>query len=233
MSRAAIRNLVSVGIIALGVLCFLGWDSWVLTVSSGPHPAGIPVGVLGFLFVPVGLLGLVGVNIFAGGPLDPRRDGGQTEAAGAQRPQKRGAANELYDFDPPDGWEVGPESGGTLAICPTTEADWNANMFFDVGEDQEARSLAAAVDDLAASLLARKDQFELLGKEMRTHGSGFPYGVIRYRHRDGEVRHCDHEMIVPMKDGLVLFILASTAEAVAAKYDPIFDRVIESLSIES
>ena len=74
MSRGMIRMLVSGGLLVLGIVCFALWDQYELVSGTGPYVHGISVGFLGFLFVPAGILRLAGVNLFAGGPLDKRRD---------------------------------------------------------------------------------------------------------------------------------------------------------------
>jgi hypothetical protein len=66
MTRQQKRTLASLGVAVLGGwFTYLG-NSW--TVS------GCPIWVLGVVFAGAGILGLCGVNVFAGGPLDVNND---------------------------------------------------------------------------------------------------------------------------------------------------------------
>jgi hypothetical protein len=72
MSRGAMRVLASLFAIGTGlvfVFCMPN-DVW----KVGGPGGGIPVPYLGYFFAAVGVLGLCGVNVFLGGPLDKRHD---------------------------------------------------------------------------------------------------------------------------------------------------------------
>jgi hypothetical protein len=127
---------------------------------------------------------------------------------------------------------VEEEPSDTIAaICPEVEADWMANISFDVRIDEELgfRGLRLAMSEYAENLRKRKKYFELISREVRWHPNGFEFGDIRCRHNDGVTQLLDREVLVPLRDRRTLFILASTAEAVASKYEPIFDHVLGSL----
>lgn len=76
MTRCTLRSLAS--------FAFLGVGLWMSTWSMRSTVHGVPAPIAGWLFAVTGALGLLGVNVFAGGPLDRKRD-------------------EIYNSDPDEG----------------------------------------------------------------------------------------------------------------------------------
>ena len=73
MPRAVQRALCSVVGIIAGVLMALFGKGYVLG-HSYPPGRGLPLPYFGYFLAGLGVLGLVGVNVFIGGPLDKRFD---------------------------------------------------------------------------------------------------------------------------------------------------------------
>jgi hypothetical protein len=68
MSRRGYRAFSLVFLFGLaGFLIYLGFDGWVINRS-------LPAQYIGYLIAVCGVLGMCGVNIWSGGPLDPRKD---------------------------------------------------------------------------------------------------------------------------------------------------------------
>jgi hypothetical protein len=64
--RQTMRLITSLVIIAFGVAFVVYYKDWTLKT--------VPVPYVGYAFIAVGVLALLGVNVFYGGPLDKRRD---------------------------------------------------------------------------------------------------------------------------------------------------------------
>ena len=136
-----------------------------------------------------------------------------------------------YDFQAPAGWEVINEAGGTLVVCPDVEMDWTANMHFEMRKDRGDRTLPQMIEDLAGNLPSHKSQFQLLASGVAELPDGGACGFVEYVHRDGALVLRDRETLIPLKPPAVLFVLSSTADALAAKYTPIFEAAINSLQL--
>jgi hypothetical protein len=86
MTRRTKRAIAQVFLLAFaGFLIVLGFSGWLVGPAGGEGV--LPAQYLGFFLLAYGLLGLLGVNIWYGGPLDPRRDPPkQDEAPRGPRP---------------------------------------------------------------------------------------------------------------------------------------------------
>ena len=60
------RFLVSLGMLVLAGWFVYLWDGWTI--------GGMPIAIVGGIIGVCAVLGLCGVNVFAGGPLDRNRD---------------------------------------------------------------------------------------------------------------------------------------------------------------
>jgi hypothetical protein len=73
MSRPFLRVLVSLAFIAAGADLYLYYDGYVFSYSVTGQ-GGTPAPYVGVGLMIIGALGLLGVNVFRGGPLDARND---------------------------------------------------------------------------------------------------------------------------------------------------------------
>jgi hypothetical protein len=139
------------------------------------------------------------------------------------------------DIPYPKGWSARELSqlDGLLIICPTTDADWQANVFVELRPVAHKRSLSDSLDSLAKELKERKHGFVQLDKRIATHPRGFEYGVIDYTCKDVTgLALLEHEVILPLSGDRRLYLLFSTAEAVKEKYEPIFEQMLEALRVQ-
>ena len=75
MSRGALRVLASLFAIGAGLVFVFCMPNYVWKVGGPGAPGGgLPVPYLGYFIAAIGVLGLCGVNVFIGGPLDKRHD---------------------------------------------------------------------------------------------------------------------------------------------------------------
>ena len=75
MSRSAQRMFMNVAAIVGGVLLAVLMPNYVLKWGGAGSPTpGLPMPIFGGLVALIGVLGACGVNVYAGGPFDKRRD---------------------------------------------------------------------------------------------------------------------------------------------------------------
>jgi hypothetical protein len=136
-----------------------------------------------------------------------------------------------YSFQHPPTWlvEVIPDVNGILVMCPTIEADWQANAFFELRSDSGNRSVAKMLEDLVLNLKKEKSGFALLSSDVFTHPSGLQAGRIEYTHNSDGTKLYDCETVIVIEDNNILFVLTSTASSVKQKYDPIFLKMVDSI----
>lgn len=134
-------------------------------------------------------------------------------------------------YERPSGWSEEAVQGGTLLLAPDPEQDWQANIFIETRKNEISRDLQAAMLDHLASLRQTKRITKVLGTDVVTLSVGVTAAVIKYLHEsDGTILR-EREVMVPVGTGFVIFVLTSTAEALADKYDPIFDRFLSTLRL--
>ena len=73
MSRGTLRTLFCLTAIVGGILTAVFLGDYVVNPGLSPA-AGTPLPYFGYGLAALGGLGLCGVNVFIGGPLDPRHD---------------------------------------------------------------------------------------------------------------------------------------------------------------
>lgn len=137
-----------------------------------------------------------------------------------------------FSFSYPSTWavEAVPEMNGVLLLAPDIEHDWQANMFFEWGLRHPSHSAERMLSDLATEISTRKPDYVYRSSGITTLGSGLEAGVLEYDHTNEGTPLIDREVLIPARDARMLFVTASTAKAAARKYQPIFDRVLNSVS---
>jgi hypothetical protein len=132
-------------------------------------------------------------------------------------------------YERPAGWSEESAEGGTLLLAPDLEQDWQANIFVETRKDELSRDLQTAMRDHLASLHQAKKITKVLRTEVVTLESGPMAAVIQYVHDSDGMALQEREVMVPMGDGAVAFVLTSTVDSLASKYDRLFDRFLASL----
>jgi hypothetical protein len=132
-------------------------------------------------------------------------------------------------FAPPKGWTMEEVQGGLLIISPTIEANWQANLFLQVRQDNENRSLDEAMAEYIRNLKSQKHQFRDVNRAVENHLNGFRFGRIDYTcvQQETELRQC--EWLIELEGTKRLFVFASSASSLWPKYQPIFREFIDSL----
>lgn len=132
-------------------------------------------------------------------------------------------------YERPAGWSEESAEGGTLLLAPDLEQDWQANIFVETRKDDLSRDLQSAMRDHLASLRQTKKITKVLRTDVVALELGLVAAVIQYIHESDGMALQEREVMIPMGDGAVVFVLTSTVEALASKYDRVFDRFLASL----
>ena len=135
-------------------------------------------------------------------------------------------------FDAPAGWSVEDlaQEHGVLLMAPNEEANWQANIFLELREDAGNRSLDQALADLSVSLEGRKSRYKELRRSTKRTAKGLEFGLLEYSHEASGVSLVEREAIFTVRGKSRLFVLTSTAKSVEAKYTPIFDAFLSSVT---
>ena len=138
------------------------------------------------------------------------------------------------DIPYPKDWSARELSqlGGLLLICPTTESDWQANVFVELRASGLKRSLSDSLDVLEKELKERKHGFKLSDRRIADRDHDYEYGVIDYTCKDVTgLTLAEHQVVIPLPGGKQLLLLFSTAESAKEKYEPIFEQMLEALHV--
>lgn len=133
-------------------------------------------------------------------------------------------------FSVPRNWTREDVSGGTLLMAPTTEKDWQANIFVEPRVDREHRTLEQAINDLVPNLKSRKVGFKELSRSIKRTSSGLEYALLEYSHSSQGVPLVDSEAVVALPGNIRVFVLLSTEQSLRAKYGPVFDAFLEAMA---
>lgn len=140
----------------------------------------------------------------------------------------------IYAFSYPETWivEQVPDMNGVLLIAPYEEANWQANMFFEIVIDSKNRGLTRFVAETIPHIRERKKNFRLLRSYEAELPTGARAGIFEYTHFfDAEL--IEWEAMVEIEEDSYLMILASTATVVQDKYQPVFESVLNSIEIST
>jgi len=122
---------------------------------------------------------------------------------------------------------------GLLIVCPTTESDWQANVFVELRSEGRGKATSDLVDSRIKELKERKRNFKLVDQRVSQHPRGFECGVIDYTCDDvGGAHLTEHQVIVRLPDERRLYLLFSTADSNKQKYEPIFEQMLDALRIK-
>jgi hypothetical protein len=134
------------------------------------------------------------------------------------------APDRSYSFNYPRSWSVEhiAQINGFILMAPSQEANWRANLFFEVRVDSESRTIEKAVNDLIPILRSRKSDFKLVRVSDIKLQSGRVAKRIEFTHSKNGVALTEWEILVPMNNNKILFILAATVTRLKEKYQPSF-----------
>ena len=135
------------------------------------------------------------------------------------------------EFEPPPGWTTEDIQGGLLLLASEIEGGWQANLFLEVRDDPDARSLEQAIDELVPNLRASKQGFREVSRTIETHPNGFRIARVEFTCVNQETAITEWEIVIELGQEKRLFVLASSASGLWGKYQPIFERFIKSLRI--
>ncbi|MDR1190673.1 MAG: hypothetical protein LBK60_03275 [Verrucomicrobiales bacterium] len=137
-------------------------------------------------------------------------------------------------FTPPGAWAVEDlaKLNGVLMLAPSVEANWQANIFLELREDKENRTLERSLADVSGNLKSRKNQYRELSRSVKRTARGVPYALLEYsQHPNSGPELLEWEVIVPLQGTTRLFVYASTAKSVSPKYLPVFQAFLDSLAV--
>jgi len=136
-----------------------------------------------------------------------------------------------YSFEYPPTWSVEaiPDANGLLVMCPTVEADWQANVFFELRSDPGNRPVGKMLEDLIPNLKKEKTGFVLVSLTVMKHPSGLEAGRIDYTHSSDATGLNDSETVIVLEENKLLFVLTSTASSVKHKYAPTLLKIVDSI----
>lgn len=157
----------------------------------------------------------------------PARPSGTRDVPTADAPAPQQFAG--VAFVAPPGWSSERLEGGLLLLAPEIEAGWQANLFLELREDEEARSLEEGMADLVPNLEARKQHFQEISRRIERQPGGLRFGRIKYTCANQGTALTEWEVIIPLEGRKRLFVLASSASARWSRYQPAFQQFIESL----
>ncbi len=143
------------------------------------------------------------------------------------------ATDRSYSFSYPQNWSVEhiAQMNGFLLMAPNQEENWQANMFFEIRVDRENRTIEKAVNDLIPNLRSRKSDFKLVRVSDITLQNGHIAKRIEYTHKKPGVALTEWEVLIPMSDNKLLFVIAATATQLKGRYQPSFMAVINSVEV--
>ena len=139
--------------------------------------------------------------------------------------QKFGA----FEFELPDRWTKEDAAGGLLLMAPEIENDWQANLFLEFRKDAGGRTLEQALADVVPNLKDRKKQFREVSRKVERHSGGFQVATLEYTCTDQGTALTEWEIVIEADGKRRLFVLASSASASWAKYQPVFQKFVGSL----
>lgn len=166
------------------------------------------------------LLALVGCSASS----SPERAAGVPKVDSDQR-QKFGA----FEFVLPDGWTKETAAGGVLLMAPDIENNWQANLFLEFRHDPEERTVEQMLTEVVPNLKDRKKQFREVSRKAEKHPEGFQMATLEYTCVDQGTQLTEWEIVIEVESKKRLFVLASSASASWAKYQPVFQRFVGSL----
>ena len=106
-----------------------------------------------------------------------------------------------------------------------------AKVFLEFRDDSEGRTLAQSLADLVPTLKDRKKQFREVSRKVEKHLAGFQIGTLEYTCVDNGTALTEWEIVIEAGNKQRPFVLASSASASWAEYQPVFRRFIGSLEM--
>jgi len=136
-------------------------------------------------------------------------------------------------FAYPKDWvvEESTDPVGLYLRPPAKDEPWQTNVFLEVRPDPGDRPLTVALDDAATNVSSSKADFKFKSKTVLPHPAGFEYGRLEYTNTSSGVPLTQWELIVPMDKGNRLYLQASSATETWPKYEPEFQKVIDSIRL--
>lgn len=138
---------------------------------------------------------------------------------------------EGMDFVPPAGWSRELVDAGLLFVAPEIEGNWQGNLFLEVREDSEGRSLEQSLADIVPNLRTAKQHFQEVSRQIESRPSGLRLGRIEYTCTYEGIGLTQWEVLVELDGKKRLFVLASSTTAHWDKYLPVFQSLIGSLRV--
>jgi hypothetical protein len=169
-----------------------------------------------------------------------RKVASDKSGSGAPSAQAAGASDATISrsykgvtFAYPKDWAVEESTDpvGLYVRPPAKDEPWQTNVFLEVRPDPQDRALAVALDDAATGVSISKSDFKLKSKSVLTHPAGFQYGRLEYTNTSSGVPLTQWELIIPMDKGNRVYLQASSATETWPKYEPDFQKVIDSIRL--
>ena len=137
-------------------------------------------------------------------------------------------------FEAPVGWKLQAGAPGIANIVGPQDGDWEPNISFRTYENKTDRSVDEILSE-ALERLAPKPDFESKGKQSEIdHPGGFQYGRIGYLSKNdvtNQIALFQWYVVIPLPNKRWLELQASTTAETRAKYEGVFQKVIDSIRV--
>lgn len=141
---------------------------------------------------------------------------------------------EGVSFQYPAGWKVKQSDGVKgLEVVGPEDAGWEPNLYFVIHQAAEDVALDELLSQNMTLLAARKQNYVPRNNQQMDHPNGFKYGRIEYENTSepGDVPLRQWSVIVPLANKKYLQIQAGSAAASWEKFQPTFEKVINSVKL--
>lgn len=163
--------------------------------------------------------------------------GGSTTPASAEVPMSSGSYGGVT-FQYPSDWKLQKRSEngveGIEVTAPTDDGDWRPYVFFEIVDAPGSYDLAELLDQAGNALQARKVGFHLNDSRVVNHPNGYRLGRLDYNATAEQAGTALtwQQLLIPLPGQKKrLIVSASAAKDTWSKYQPIFEKIEDSIQL--
>jgi hypothetical protein len=134
-------------------------------------------------------------------------------------------------FTCPSAWIVEPVPGlrGVIAMHPTVERDWRANVMLELLPRRAERTLEEALDRLCDTLAETQRGLHLRRRGLHRRPSGGVIASVDYDALHEDLVLTQRDVLWPAAPDTTLQVTASAECTLWPRYEPVFDSVLASV----